>query len=284
MIVAVEGPSAAGKTTWIIAHRHGAAVIAEAQPGPAPHHGSDPASAAIHRAKVSATPWAVVCRVEEQAEIAVCDTDRSNCTTWCLGQTGHASARQWRAEVNANASYWPAGGSASSTSFRSASRAGASDIILGNALTLTAVIRTRIGDLPGALATLQHHADGARLLLGYTLRPAAMMLARLGEAGPAAVLFGALAAHFPGSLSHRNESDQRVTGRAHALAQHALGEAAYDAMDEDEVVRYAVGELRRVAALLAQPGVPARTHRPVRRPGRRQRPRVRRARHYAGHR
>jgi hypothetical protein len=37
-------------------------------------------------------------------------------------------------------------------------------------------------------------------------------------------------------------------------------------MDEDEVVRYAVGEFQRVAALLAKPG----THRPARRPGRRQ--------------
>ena len=52
-----------------------------------------------------------------------------------------------------------------------------------------------------------------------------------------------------------------ATGKTQALAQHALGEAAYDAaagrgaaMDDDEVVRYAVGEFQRVAALLAEPG------------------------------
>ena len=148
-------------------------------------------------------------------------------------------------------------------------RAGAYDTILGNALTLAGVIRARNGDLPGALAalqeaTLRHHADGSRLLLGHTLRGAAMVLARLGEAGPAAVLSGALAAHFPGSISARHENERRAIDRTQILARQALGEAAYDAavgrgaaMDDDEVVGYAVGELRRVAGLLAEPGVPA---------------------------
>jgi ATP/maltotriose-dependent transcriptional regulator MalT len=143
-------------------------------------------------------------------------------------------------------------------------RAGAIDIILGMALTVGAVIRARNGDLPGALAalqeaTLQHHANGTRTVLGYTLSTAAKMLARLGEAGPAAVLSGALAAHFPGSISA--EDEQAAMSKTHARARHALGDAAYDAavgrgaaMDEDEVVGYAVGELQRVAGLLAEPG------------------------------
>ena len=90
------------------------------------------------------------------------------------------------------------------------------------------------------------------------------MLARLGEAGPAAVLSGAFAAHFPASISADNENERMAVGKTQALARHTLGEAAYDAaasrgaaMDDNEVVRYAVGEFRRVAALLAQPGVPA---------------------------
>ena len=148
-------------------------------------------------------------------------------------------------------------------------RAGADDPVLGKALMLAAVIRARNGDLPGALAalqeaTLQHHADGTRALLGLALRVAAGMLARLGEAGPAAVLSGALAAHFPASISASNENERTAAGKTQALARHALGEAAYvaavgrgAAMDEDEVVRYAVGEFQRVAALLAQPDVPA---------------------------
>jgi hypothetical protein len=148
-------------------------------------------------------------------------------------------------------------------------RAGANDTTLGSALMLAGRIRARNGDLPGALAalqeaTLQHHADGNRLLIGQTLLVGAGMLARIGEATPAAVLSGALAAHSPASISARNKDEQTSTGRSRALARDALGEAAYDAaagrgaaMDDDEIVRYAVGEFRRVAALLAQPGARA---------------------------
>jgi hypothetical protein len=147
-------------------------------------------------------------------------------------------------------------------------RAGAYDLFLGVALTLAAVIRARNGDLPGALvalqeATLQHHADGTRILLGDTLRIAAGTLARLGEAEPAAVLSGALAAQFPASISARTD-ERRSTSQTQALARHALGEAAYGAaagrgaaMDENEVVGYAVGELRRVSGLLAEPSARA---------------------------
>jgi predicted ATPase/class 3 adenylate cyclase len=147
-------------------------------------------------------------------------------------------------------------------------RAGASDTHFGNALALAAVIRARTGDLPGALgalqeATVQQHADGTRLLLGHALRVAAGMLARLGEAGPAAVLSGALTAHFPASLSAQT-NEQTAIDQTQALARHALGKAAYDAaagrgaaMNDDEVVGYAVGELQRVAGLLAQPGARA---------------------------
>jgi hypothetical protein len=145
-------------------------------------------------------------------------------------------------------------------------RAGAFDTLHGNALTRAGDIRARTGDLPGALAALQeaalqHHADGTRLFLGHALRIGAMVLARLGEAGPSAVLSGALAAHFPGPPSAWYEDEQGTADQEQALIRHALGEAAYDAtvsrgtaMDEDEVVRYAVGEFRRVAALLAEPG------------------------------
>jgi hypothetical protein len=148
-------------------------------------------------------------------------------------------------------------------------RAGASDIGHGVALTLAGGIRSRNGDAPGALAalqeaTVQHHADGSRMLLGQTLRVAAVVLARLGEARPAAVLSGAFAAHFPASISARNETEQRAIGRSQAFARHALGEATYGAavgrgaaMDDDEAVGYAVGEFQRVAALLAKSGARA---------------------------
>jgi predicted ATPase/class 3 adenylate cyclase len=171
-------------------------------------------------------------------------------------------------------------------------RAGAFDSVLGNALTLTAVIRARTGDLPGALAALQEatllqHADGTRLLVGHALRVAAVVLGRLGEAGPAAVLSGALAAHFPGSVSARYEDELMAAGQTQALVRHALGEAGYDAafsrgaaMDDDEIVRYAVGEFQRVAALLEEPGAQASHAVPPDPP--QGTPRVRRARHDIG--
>jgi predicted ATPase/class 3 adenylate cyclase len=147
-------------------------------------------------------------------------------------------------------------------------RAGANDTVLDTALTLAGGIRARNGDLPGALAALQEamlrqHADGIRVLLGLTLRLAAEVLARLGEAGPAAVLSGAVAAHFP-SISAGNENEQAEFEQTPALARNALGVAAYDAaagrgaaMDDAETVGYAVGEFQRVAALLAESSVSA---------------------------
>jgi hypothetical protein len=148
-------------------------------------------------------------------------------------------------------------------------RAGAHDTILGTALALAAAIRARTGDLPGALAAMQeatllHHADGTRLQLGSALGIGAGMLARLGEARPAATLSGAFAAHFPGPPSPWYENELMVTDQDQALARHALGEAAYDAaagrgaaMDDDEIVAYAVGEFQRVAEMLAEPGAQA---------------------------
>jgi hypothetical protein len=145
-------------------------------------------------------------------------------------------------------------------------RAGADDSVLGEALIVAAVIRARTGDLPGALAALQeatlhHHADGNRQHLGAALRTAAGMLARAGEAGPAAVLSGALATYFPASTSAQNENDRAASAKTQALARATLGETAYDAaagrgaaMDDNEVVRYAVSEFQRIATLLAQPG------------------------------
>jgi predicted ATPase/class 3 adenylate cyclase len=148
-------------------------------------------------------------------------------------------------------------------------RAGAFDPGLGFSLALAAVIRARNGDLPGALAALQEaiaqqHADGNLLGQGVTLRIAALVLARLGEAGPAAVLAGAVSAHFQPSISSVPEEERIAIDEAQALARDALGETAYSAalgrgaaMDDDQVVEYALGEFRRVAALLAEPGTQA---------------------------
>ena len=101
MIVVVEGPSAAGKTTWITAPRQGAALIGETRPGPAPSRGSDPDAAAAYWATVNAARWSAACRAEQQAKIVLYGTDPFKLHyVWCLWQTCNATAGQWRAEMN----------------------------------------------------------------------------------------------------------------------------------------------------------------------------------------
>jgi predicted ATPase/DNA-binding XRE family transcriptional regulator len=147
-------------------------------------------------------------------------------------------------------------------------RAGASDMILGMAMTWAGIIRAQNGNLPGALAALQEamaqrHAEGNRLLLGMTLQIIAAVLARLGQAEPAAVLAGAFSAHFPPDISAVHEDERLGIGEAQSLAHRALGETAYRAalargaaMDDNQVVEYAQGEYRRLASLSAEPTAP----------------------------
>lgn len=144
-------------------------------------------------------------------------------------------------------------------------RVGAMDSVLGFALSLAVAIRTRNGDLPGALAllpeaTMQQHNDGNRLGLGGTLGRGAAVLAKVGEAEPAAVLAGAVAAHFPLSLANACREELLEIDEAQSLARGTLGEPAYSAavrrgaaMDDAQVTDYALGEFRRLAALHAKP-------------------------------
>ena len=162
-------------------------------------------------------------------------------------------------------------------------RAGAFDPILDFSLSLAGAIRARNGNLPGALAVLheataQTHGHGNRLGLGVTLQRAAAVLARLGEAEPAAVLAGAIPVQFPASISAVHKDERPEIDEAQSLARHALGEAAYAAalargaaMDDNQVVGYAQGEFRQVAAARAVPGAQAPESPPVpARPNRRE--------------
>jgi predicted ATPase len=148
-------------------------------------------------------------------------------------------------------------------------RAGAFDSIIGFSLSLAGAIRARNDDLPGALAvlreaTVQQHGDGNRLGLGMTLERAAAVLAQLGEAEPAAVLAGAVSAHFPLSIAATYHYERLEIDEALVPARRALGEAGYGAalgrgaaMNDHEVADYALGEFRRLAALLAESGAQA---------------------------
>lgn len=79
-----------------------ATVIAEAPGGPAPDRAVDPEGAAAHWAAVSAGRWHAATRGEQRAGLAVCDTDPLKLHyVWSLWRTGHASRRQWHAELAA---------------------------------------------------------------------------------------------------------------------------------------------------------------------------------------
>lgn len=102
MIIVVEGPSAAGKTTWLTAHSPPAAVISETPRGPAPDRTLDPDGAATHWAMLSAARWRAARQAEQATGIAVCDTDPLKLHyIWSLWRTGHVSIRQWHAELTA---------------------------------------------------------------------------------------------------------------------------------------------------------------------------------------
>ena len=81
-----------------------------------------------------------------------------------------------------------------------------------------------------------------------------MVLVRLGEAEPAAVLAGAVPVHFPASVSAIHKDERPEIDKAQSLARNVLGEAAYNsalrqgaAMDEEKVANYALREFRRLA-------------------------------------
>ncbi|HEY2550394.1 MAG TPA: hypothetical protein VGI64_07435 [Streptosporangiaceae bacterium] len=102
MIIVVEGPSAAGKTTWLAAHCRPATVIGGAAGGGAPDRALDPEGAARHWAGSNAARWQAACSAERRTGTAVCDTDPLKLHyVWSLWQAGHATRRQWQAELTA---------------------------------------------------------------------------------------------------------------------------------------------------------------------------------------
>ena len=102
MIIVVEGPSAAGKSTWIATHCRPATVISEAPAGPAPDAAVDPEGAAAHWAAISAARWRAASQADQRTGLAVCDTDPLKLHyAWSLWRIGHTSRRQWHAELTA---------------------------------------------------------------------------------------------------------------------------------------------------------------------------------------
>lgn len=101
MIIVVEGPSAAGKTTWIRQYVV-EAIIEEKEYPNAPARDADPEEVAAYWAKVSAERWTATLAAEKKDKLVVCDGDPFKLHyVWSLWRIGQADERQWHAQLNA---------------------------------------------------------------------------------------------------------------------------------------------------------------------------------------
>jgi hypothetical protein len=90
MIIAVEGPSAAGKTTWCRLHCHD--VVAEYSPTGSEPDGSDPAAQAAYWVAANSRRWTEARDLERRTGLAVCDSDPLKLHySWSLARIGEAS-------------------------------------------------------------------------------------------------------------------------------------------------------------------------------------------------
>ena len=95
VILVVEGPSGAGKTTWCRTHG-GAHALLEALPDHATVP-TDPEAAARFWVERNVTRWHEVLERERRDGLVVVDTDPFKLHyVWTLWQTGHTSEREWQ--------------------------------------------------------------------------------------------------------------------------------------------------------------------------------------------
>lgn len=98
MIVAIEGPSAAGKTTWC----RTAAVefVAEYAPTGSEPDGSDPVRQARYWTEVNRGRWSQALDLEDRVGVAICDSDPMKLHySWCLARVGAAPASRFTHEL-----------------------------------------------------------------------------------------------------------------------------------------------------------------------------------------
>ncbi len=110
MIVVVEGPSAAGKTSWIATH-HGLVAVWEYRSlGTEPDRDTKPERAAGFWADANSERWREALDTESAHGIAVCDTDPFKLHyVWSLWRLGEASTSAWRNEAETNRQKFEAG-------------------------------------------------------------------------------------------------------------------------------------------------------------------------------
>jgi hypothetical protein len=94
VIIVVEGPSGAGKTTWCRTHA-GAKALVEALPDPATVP-TDPQAAARFWVERNVARWQKVLEREARDDLVVVDTDPFKLLyVWTLFRTGQVSETEW---------------------------------------------------------------------------------------------------------------------------------------------------------------------------------------------
>lgn len=158
MIVVVEGPSAAGKTTWITRHCNPQFVVPEiatTQSARAPDP-SDSVEAAGFWAALNVERWQRAVRLEASRGIAVCDTDPFKLHyTWTLWRAGHATRVQWVSALEAHRSAFGAG------------HLGLADLILVNVPPVGTLTRRRDQDHTRGRRNFAVHLDLADPLVKW---------------------------------------------------------------------------------------------------------------------
>ncbi len=100
MIIAVEGPSAVGKTTWCRTHFPQVLVEAAAEKICAPDLYEDPGEVARFWVEHNAGLWQKALQVEKRERLAVCDTDPLHLYfSWSLWKAGALKKELFDAEV-----------------------------------------------------------------------------------------------------------------------------------------------------------------------------------------
>lgn len=98
MIIVVEGPSAAGKTTWCRAHA--ARFVPEYEPTGAEPDGTDPVTQADYWVNVNSGRWAEAVGLERRTGLAVCDSDPMKLHySWSLATIGAAPWARFQHEL-----------------------------------------------------------------------------------------------------------------------------------------------------------------------------------------
>jgi hypothetical protein len=98
VIVAVEGPSAAGKTTWCRQQR--LPVVAEYAPTGSEPDGADKDRQAAYWVQVSSGRWEQALQLEKHNPIVLCDSDPLKLHyAWCLARIGAAPWSRFQHEL-----------------------------------------------------------------------------------------------------------------------------------------------------------------------------------------